>query len=261
MLSTKIITFLCALFHQVLCAGTAPIDLLTDCAFNFLSLSAFYLTSPCRKKELGLWAHFLPTKFFIASIFMLLTSCIGFNIGIIYVKYPLSYLFGVSSMSFCFLLLIFTFFFFLLLIQFSFYPYFLLHFRVVFDYVFIPFLPCVLFQFVFSTRARENSSPRKKCRENPMCSQANLKATTAFKLHLILFLNPLVYPKPLTSWTLPQTTRRVQGADGAAHTESLPYPPLSGCPPPSVYYENPPNSRMSRQQEENYGFSGSHAWI
>ena len=91
MLSTKIITLLCA-----------PTDLLIDCAFDFLSLSAFYLTSPCRKKELRLWAHFLPTIPFIASIFMFLTSCIGFNIHIIYVKYPLSYLFGVSSTNFCF---------------------------------------------------------------------------------------------------------------------------------------------------------------
>ena len=177
---------------------------------------------------------------------MFLTSCIGFNIHIIYVKYPLSYLFGVSSTNFCFVSFT-NIYLFLFLIYFSFYPYFLLHFRVVFDYVFVPLLSCVSFSFVFSTRARDNSSPRKKCRENPVCSQANLEATTAFKLHLILSLALLVYPKPLTSWTLPQCTRRVQGAEGAAHTESLPLPPLSGCPPPSVYYENPPNSRMSRQ--------------
>ena len=143
----------------------------------------------------------------MASIFMLLTSCIGFNIGIIYVKYPLSYLFAVSSTNFCFVSFI------------NIYPFFTLNLVFLLPLFstslqqFVPLLSCVSFQFVFSTRARDNSSPRKKCRENPVCSQANLEATTAFKLHFILFLAPLVYPKPLTSCTLPQSTRKIQGAE------------------------------------------------
>ena len=54
------ITTLLALFHLVLCSDTAPIYLLVDCAFTFISLSALYLISPAGLKRGAVGSTFYP---------------------------------------------------------------------------------------------------------------------------------------------------------------------------------------------------------